>query len=115
MSRSTTSATSPPRSFVSLKLDYSTCKFDLFASFTVVGTLTHNGESVEQPIGMGGLYLYGQSIPLEQLGTDSLDGHVKVQVSTDTEVTGYVPYQDVATTWQMSGETWARWSIAPRR
>ncbi|HMN46561.1 MAG TPA: hypothetical protein PKE27_18435 [Povalibacter sp.] len=101
-------------SFVSLKLDYSTCTFDLFASFTIVGTLTHDGESVEQPIGMGGLYLYGQAIPPEQLGTDTLDGRAKVQVSTDTEITGYVPFQEAAVEWQMSGETWARWRIAPR-
>jgi hypothetical protein len=101
-------------SFVAMKLNYDECTFDLFGSFIVDGTIVHDGAVSNVPIGLGGLYLFGNSILPEQATTVTLQGTRKINANYNIEATGYVPLQETATEWTVSGATTARWKISPQ-
>ena len=102
-------------SFIGLKLNYATCTFDLFGTFIVNGTITHEGQVQNTKIGAGGLAIFGHAVPAEQVATTSLHGTLPILAIDDAdERTGYVPVQDVTTNWLVTGSTTARWTITPQ-
>jgi hypothetical protein len=104
-------------SLITLHIDYATCTFDLNVGFTVEGTIVHEGASRDQPIGTGGLYLFGQPIVSEQSDATILDGSLRVRGINDDQLnqkqTGYRPVQDAGTIWEVIGSTRAHWEIGP--
>jgi hypothetical protein len=101
-------------SFVAMKLNYAECTFDLFGTFIVDGTMVENGEVSNGAIGIGGLYLFGNTILPEQVSTATLEGSRSVNAKYDIETTGYVPLTETHTDWSVSGNTTARWKITPQ-
>lgn len=101
-------------SFIALKVYYDTCTFDLWASYSVDGTVTHNGSGASSVIGVGGLYLYGQAIPPGQDGSlqGSLPVIARVNSGNNIDYTGYVPGGTYLFT-ALEGGTTARWTITP--
>jgi hypothetical protein len=100
-------------SFIGLKVNYATCTFDLFGSFIVAGTVVHDGNVSNNPIGVGGLYLFAQPILLQQGSNHTLQGSLAISAINNVTHTGYAPLQITATEWTMTGNTTARWSITP--
>lgn len=99
-------------SFIGLKVNYDTCTFDLFGSFTVRGMYARNGESREGVIGVGGLYLRNQTIPPEQIGSGFLQGSLPIGLINDVDRTGYFPYEVIGGSGRtLRGNTTARWRI----
>lgn len=101
-------------SFIGMKLNYADCTFDLFGTFIVDGTMTENGSVSNTTIGIGGLYLFGNTILPEQVSTATLEGSRSVTAKYDVETTGYVPLTETHTEWTVTGSTTARWKITPQ-
>jgi hypothetical protein len=99
-------------SFISLKVNYETCTYDLFGSFVVDGTFTHDGNSTTGPIGIGAVYLFNQSMLPEQASIGLIEGYRDVSVITDNRHTGYLP-REISSDWQTTGSTRAYWKITP--
>lgn len=101
-------------SMISMKLNYTTCKVDLFGSFAVNGTTTYDGESQQGAIRIGALYLYNQIIPVEQRGSRLFQGTHSISAQSSIDVTGYVPVEiNGGGDWVRGGSTTARWNIHP--
>ncbi|HTE40198.1 MAG TPA: hypothetical protein VK629_05180 [Steroidobacteraceae bacterium] len=98
-------------SFIGLKVDFATCTFDLFGSFIADGTSSREGVVSNNTFGIGGLYLFGQPITIEQGASLLLHGSLAVNARDDIQQTGYSPLEPVATQWEISGGTTARWRI----
>jgi len=101
-------------SFIAMKVNYDECTFDLFGSFIVDGTVVENGVVSQQPIGIGGIYLFGNPILPEQASAVTLEGSRQINAHHNIEATGYVPLQETWTEWVVSGNTTARWKITPQ-
>jgi hypothetical protein len=101
-------------SFVAMKLNYAECTFDLFGTFIVDGTMVESGAVSNTTIGIGGLYLFGNTILPEQVSTATLQGSRSVNAKYDIETTGYVPLTETHTEWTATGSTTARWKITPQ-
>ena len=101
-------------SFIALKVNFAECTFDVFGSFIVDGTNIENGSVSNVPIGIGGVYVFGNAILPEQASMTTLEGTRAITANYNTETTGYVPLQETMTSWTVTGSTKARWRITPR-
>jgi hypothetical protein len=101
-------------SLVSLKVNYDSCTYDLFASYTVDALATRDSSTSSKPIGIGGLYIYGQTFLPGQADAGSIQGEGAINAIFDTTRTGYVPLQ-LDTSWSLTGQTTAHWilSVSP--
>jgi hypothetical protein len=78
-------------SFITLTVNYATCKYELVANFVVLGTVTSDGVSMEAPIIPGGIY-YSEALPADFfLNGVQRDVALPARYDSDDKLNGYYP------------------------
>jgi len=98
-------------SIVRMRLNFATCKLELFGGYTIVARVVENGQGRDQTVQIGALYLFNQIVPAAQRGRLVMEGTLPVRAQTATDVTGYVPTAVRGANWVREGRTTARWAI----
>jgi hypothetical protein len=104
------------RSFISLITHAETCTYDIIGSFFVEGTYARNGAHQNGPIGVGGLYVHGQEMQLDQVAAGFIDGTKGLELiehNPDYDRSGYAPLDTIGSgARNFAGSTVARWQIS---